>query len=241
MAAMSWGRATASAGAVFATVLVAACGPSAPSSTPRTATPTPRATPTPPPAPDNETVTVVTTGVGAWQLIAIPVAVLQNNAAHHGAAAVMVHFVTHGPGGQTLGSLDSEAVNLAPGETLPVAADCTDGCNGATSVDATVKVGNWTTSSGPSFTTTAGGYQCGTGACGGGHGQGSVSGPINVTELASDESIVAYAVCTDSGGAVLGAGVTQTVWPGGTSAKVTVPVIVNRNPAACQLGASAGW
>ena len=241
MAAMSWGRAARSIGTAVAVVLVAGCGSSTPNPTPTRAPHTPAPTPTPPPAPENQSVSVVTTGVGSWQLIAIPVAVLKNNATRHGAATVVVHFTTHGPGGGTLGSLDSEAVNLAPGETLPVAADCTDGCNGATRTDVTVNVGSWTTSSGPSFTTTAGGYQCGAGACGGGHGQGSVSGPIAVTQLAADVSIVAYAVCTDGGGGVIGAGVTQTVWPGGTSAKVTVPVIVNGNPAACQLGASAGW
>lgn len=241
MAAMSWGRPAVSIGAAAAALLATACGSSAPHPSPTRAPHTPAPTPTPTAAPENQSVSVVTTGVGSWQLIAIPVAVVRNNATRHGAATVVVHFVTHGPGGRTLGSLDSEAVNLAPGETLPVAADCTDGCNGAISTDVTVNVGGWTTSTGPAFTTTAGGYQCGAGACSGGHGQGSVSGPIAVTQLAADVSIVAFAVCMDTGGAVIGAGVTQTVWPGGTSAKVNVPVIVNGNPAACQLGASAGW
>lgn len=218
----------------------AACGSSARSPGPSNS-PTPKPTATPVPTPDTETVSVVTTGVGAWQLVAIPVAILKNNAANHGAAAVVVHFVTHSSGGATLGTLDSEAVNLAPGETLPVAADCTDGCNGAASTDATVSVGSWTTSSGPFFTTAAGAYQCGTGACGGGHGQGSVSGSLTVSRLAADSSIVVFAVCTNAGGGVTGAGVTQTIWPGGTSAPVRVPVIVNGTPAACQIGGSAGW
>jgi hypothetical protein len=234
-----WSRRLAAAGcaASLASIVVACGGGSGTTPTP-TAPHT--ATPTAAPTPDNQTVSVVTTGVGAWQLVAIPVAVLHNNAAHHGAAAVVVHFTTHANGG-TLGSLDSEAVNLAPGETLPVAADCTDGCNDATSTDATVSVGNWTTSSGASVTTAAGTYQCGTGACGGGHGQGSVSGSLAATRLAADTSIVAFAACTDAGGAIVGAGVTQSVWPGGTTATVRVPVIVNANPTGCQLGASAGW
>lgn len=184
---------------------------------------------------------MVTTGVGAWQLVAIPVAILKNNAANHGAVAVVAHFVTHSSGGATLGSLDSEAVNLAPGETLPVAADCTDGCNGAASTDVTVSVGSWSTRTGPFFTAAAGNYTCGTGACGGGRGQGSVSGSLTVSRLAADSSIVVFAVCTDAGGAVMGAGVTQTIWPGGPTAPVRVPVIVNSSPSGCQLGASAGW
>ncbi|MBV8526778.1 MAG: hypothetical protein JOZ75_00530 [Candidatus Dormibacteraeota bacterium] len=228
--------------AVFVATAAAACGSSTPTPAPsHVQTPTPKPTPTPVPTPDNESVSVVTTGVGAWQLVAIPVAILKNNAANHGAAAVVVHFVTHSSGGAALGTLDSEAVNLAPGETLPVAADCTDGCNGAASTDVTVNVGSWTTSTGPFFTTTSGAYQCGTGACGGGRGQGSVSGPLTVSRLAADSSIVVFAVCTSAGGAVMGAGVTQTIWPGGSSAPVRVPVIVNSDPSACQLGASAGW
>ena len=228
--------------ALCAVTGAAACGSSTPTPTPSAShSATPKPTPTPVATPDTESVSVVTTGVGAWQLVAIPVAVLKNNAAHHGAAAVVVHFVTHAAGGATLGTLDSEAINLAPGETLPVAADCTDGCNGAASTDATVSVGSWTTSTGPFFTTTAGAYQCGTGACGGGRGQGSVSGSLTVSRLAADSSIVVFAVCTDQGGVVSGAGVTQTIWPGGTSNHVSVPVIVNGPPSACQLGASAGW
>ena len=77
---------------------------------------------------------------------------LKNEATYHGALGVKVHFVTH-KGGKTLGSLDSVAVNLGPGETLAVSADCTDACNGATSVVATVTVGSWSTSIGPIFTT----------------------------------------------------------------------------------------
>ncbi len=58
-------------------------------------------------------------GIGTFDLAAIPVATLKNEAKYHGAAAVVVHFVTH-RSGKTLGSLESVAVNLAPGETLAV-------------------------------------------------------------------------------------------------------------------------
>ena len=222
--------------------LVVACG-----STPRpTPTPTPRHTPTPAPAtptpgPDTENVSVQASGVGSWQLVAIPVAVLHNDARRHGAEEVVVHFTTHGPGGET-NTLDSEAVNLAPGETLPVAADCTDGCNGATGVDVLLTVGLWTATIGPSFTAGPAAYTCGTGACGGGQGEGSVAGQLTASAtLAQGTTLVAAAVCTDAGGVIVGAGETQTGWAGGASAGVHVPVIVNRSPASCQIGASTGW
>ena len=236
-------RRTAPAAAGLA-VLLAACGsPSGatptPSPTPHP-TPTPSPSPTPTPAPDTETVTVTATGVGSWQLVAIPVATLHNDANRHGAEEVVVHFTTHGPSGT--GTLSSEAVNLAPGETLPVAADCTDGCNGATSTDAMVTVGLWTLSVGPSFPAGPAGYQCGTGACSGGHGEGSASATMTASSSVPEgASVVAFASCTAAGGAIVGAGVTTTSWPGGASSTVKVPVIVNSPPAACTEGASTGW
>ena len=106
--------------------------------TDREATPTPSPTPLPP---DTLTVGVLGIGVGTFDLAAFPVARLKNEAKYHGAASVVVHFVTH-RAGHTLGSLELEsAVNLGPGETLAVTGDCTDACNGATSVAATVTVG----------------------------------------------------------------------------------------------------
>ena len=92
----------------------------------------PRCRPTPSPSP------CWPPASGTFDLAAIPVANLKNDAKYHGAASVMVHFVTHRTG-RTLGSLDSVAVNLGPGETLAVTADCTDACDGATSVTATVE------------------------------------------------------------------------------------------------------
>lgn len=229
----------------WATVLAAtagltACGsPSTPApSHTATPAPTPPATPAPP---DTESVTVVTTGVGTWQLVTIPVAVLHDDATRHGAEEVVVHFTTHASGGQALGSLDSEAVNLAPGQTLAVAADCTDGCNGAAGTAATVSVGMWTAAIGPSFSAAGVAYRCGTGACGGGHGEGDVTGSLAAASVRQGAAVVTFAACFGPRGAIIGGGVDETEWPGGASAAFDVPVIVNRQPASCQLGASTGW
>jgi len=219
---------------------VAGCGaPSTPtSSTTPTAVATATATPAPP---DTDTVTVVTTGVGTWQLVTIPVAVLHNDATRHGAREVVVHFSTRSANGRAMGSLDSPAVNLAPGETLPVAANCTDTCNSAASVNVTVTVGLWTAATGASFTATGVSYRCGAGACGGGHGQGEATGTLTTSGLRQGAAVVAFAACTGPGGAVVGGGMLQTQWQGGSSASVDVPVLVNRTPASCRIGASTGW
>jgi hypothetical protein len=108
------------------------------------------------------------------------VAILHNDSTRHGATQVVVHFVTRSGGGAQLGSLDSVAVNLAPGETLPVSADCTDGCNGAAGTDATVTVGAWVTALGVSPQASSATYACG--SCGGGHGYGAVSGTLTRQE-----------------------------------------------------------
>jgi hypothetical protein len=228
------------AGALAATAALGACG------TPSTPTPSPTATPRPTPSltpapPDSESVSIVATGVGTWQLVTIPVAVLHDDATRHGAEEVVVHFITHGAGGQALGSLDSEAVNLVPGQTLAVAADCTDGCNGAASTAATVSVGMWTATIGPAFTATGVAYRCGTGSCGGGHGEGDVTGSLASPSVKQGAAVVAFAACFGPQGAIIGGGFDQTEWPGGAGAAFDVPVIVNRQPASCQLGASTGW
>jgi hypothetical protein len=224
--------------AALAVLGVAGCGTPAPSPTPApTRVP---ATPTPLP-PDTESVTVAATGVGTWQLVAIPVAVLHNQASRHGAVQVTVHFTTRSPRGAVEGSLDSQPVNLAPGETLAVAGDCTDACNGASGTDVMVSVTAWTSVPGSSFASSQVAYRCGTGACGGGHGEGDVTGVLSTRRLAPGATVAAFAACTGPGGAIVGGGSTQLVWPGGPSFAVSVPVIVNSSPAACRLGASTGW
>src|SRR6202051_5358904 len=95
-----------------------------PTPPPLRATPTPTPSPTPTPLPaDTMSVGVLGLGVGTFDLAAIPVATLRNNARFHGASAVIVHFVTR-RSVRTLRSLDSAPVTLGPGETRAVTADC---------------------------------------------------------------------------------------------------------------------
>ncbi len=228
------------AGAV-AMGLSACAGSGAPSPSPsptpaRTLVPTPTAT-TPPP--DTLTVTVLSLGVGTFDLAAIPVATLKNNARFHGAASVKAHFVTH-RSGRALGSLESVAVNLAPGQTLAVTADCTDACNGATSVTATVTVASWPTGIGAVFPTLTASYSCG--PCHAGHGYGNASGTLTPSStIGAGGAVVGFAVCRNAAGVILGGGSEQFVWPGGAGLAVVVPVVVNAAPATCALGASTGW
>jgi hypothetical protein len=221
-------------------LMVAGCGgTSSPTATPTTSptpSPTPSATPLPP---DTLTVAVLATGVGTFDLAAIPVANLKNSASYHGAASVVAHFVTH-RSGRSLGSLESVPVNLAPGETLAVTADCTDACNGATSVSVTVTVGSWPTSIGAVFPTAAAAYSCA--PCHSGHGFGEVKGTLQPSSpLASGDPVVGFAVCRNKAGAILGGGSEQFVWQAATSLLVDVPVVLNAAPSSCALGASTGW
>jgi hypothetical protein len=178
-------------------------------------------------------------GIGTFDLAAFPVASLKNEAKYHGAAGVIVHFVTHRDG-RTLGSLESLAVNLAPGETLAVSADCTDACNHATSVVATVSVGSWPTSIGPIFPTEAAAYSCH--PCHSANGYGNVTGTITPSSaLASGEAVVGFAVCENKAGAILGGGFEEFIWQSGSTLSANVPVVLNAAPSSCALGASTGW
>ena len=226
--------------AAIGMVLLAACsGASPPTPTPApTATATPAPSPTPLP-PDTLSVGVLGIGIGTFDLAAFPVARLKNEAKYHAAASVMVHFVTH-RAGRTLGSLNSVAVNLGPGETLAVTADCTDACNGATSVAVTVTVGSWTTAIGPIFTTASAAYACQ--PCHSSHGYGSVKGTLTPsTPVSAGVAVVGFAVCQSSTGVILGGGTEQFIWQAGSSLAVEVPVVLNAAPASCALGASTGW
>jgi hypothetical protein len=228
--------------AVAALGALAACDPPQPTATPTpstpVSTPSPTPHPTPSPTPDSETVSVTATGVGTYLLAAIPVAVIHNDAHSHAATGVIVHFSTH-RGGAQLASLDAVPVNLLAGEALAVTADCTDACNNATSVDATVTVGHWPETHGVSVTAAGATYQCGT--CRGGHGYGHVNGTLSGAGLSSNAAVVAFAVCRDGAGAIVGGGSAQLVWPGGASLAIEVSVVVNDLPSACDLGASTGW
>jgi hypothetical protein len=227
--------------AVASMLLLSACS-GAPTTTPaapsRTPAPTPTASPTPLP-PDTMAVGVLGVGVGTFDLAAFPVARLKNEAKYHGAASVMVHFVTH-RAGKTLGSLDSVAVNLAPGETLAVSADCTDACNGATSVGATVTVGSWPTSIGPVFISASATYACQ--PCHMAHGYGNVKGTLTPSSpVSAGMAVVGFAVCENGAGVILGGGFEEFIWQAGTSLDANVPVVLNAAPASCALGASIGW
>jgi hypothetical protein len=223
----------------IAVLLLAACSGAAPTPTP-TSTPTPTPTPSPTPLPpDTMSVGLLGLGIGTFDLAAFPVASLKNEAKYHGAAGVIVHFVTHRDG-RTLGSLESLAVNLAPGETLAVSADCTDACNHATSVVATVTVGSWPTSIGPIFTTEAAAYSCH--PCHSANGYGNVTGTITPSStLASGEAVVGFAVCENKAGAILGGGFEEFIWQSGSTLSANVPVVLNAAPSSCALGASTGW
>jgi hypothetical protein len=223
-------------------MLLAACsGTHTPRPTPSATanpTPTPTASPTPLP-PDTLSVGVLAVGVGTFDLAAIPVASLRNDAKFHGAASVVVHFVTH-RSSRTLGSLDSVPVNLRPGETLAVTADCTDACNGATSVNATVTVGSWPTSIGPTFTIASAAYACQ--PCHSGHGYGDVKATLTPSSAVSaGVAVVGFAVCENRAGAILGGGSEQFVWQAGPSLSADIPVVLNAAPSSCSVGASTGW
>ena len=226
--------------AVVVMVLLSACsGSTAPTPHPSpTPKPAPTASPTPLP-PDTMSVGVLGVGVGTFDLAAFPVARLKNEAKYHGASSVVVHFVTH-RAGKTLGSLDSVAVNLAPGETLAVSGDCTDACNGATGVEATVTVGSWPTSIGPVFITTSAAYACQ--PCHAAHGYGNVRGKLTPSSAVSaGVAVVGFAVCENSAGVILGGGFEEFIWQVGSSLDANVPVVLNAAPASCALGASIGW
>jgi hypothetical protein len=225
---------------LLALSMPAGCGQGSPSRSPTArpgVTATPSATATP--GPDTQTVTVMSTGVASYALAAIPVAILHNDAIAHAAENVVVHFVTHRSGGGRLGELDSVPVNIVAGETLPVSADCTDACNNAVSTDVSVSVGMWVGNHGAAPSGGPGAYHCGT--CRGGHGYGEVTSTVSVTGLGAGAAVVTFAVCRSGAGAILGAGNTQLVWPGGNSLAVTVPVVVNDPPTSCEVGASTGW
>jgi hypothetical protein len=184
-------------------------------------------------------VVITATGIGSFDLVTIPVAVLHNAASRHGAAMVVVHFVTHRADGRTLGSLDSVPVNLGPGETLAVTANCTDACVGASGTDAAVKVGAWVDRPGASLAAGPAAYHCSN--CGAGRGHGNTTGTVTATHLAEGAAVVVFASCMRADGMILGGGSEVIVWPGGPALNVDVAVLVNSPPATCQLGASTGW
>ena len=225
-------RALSCVTAVLVMCLATACDGGGSSST-TTATPPPTAAshkPTPTPAPDTEQVDVVSVGVGAYMLQAIPVALLHNRATRHTATGVATHFTVRGM------TLDAPVVALGPGETLAVAALCTDTCNGAGSTTAAVTVASWSTALRTPLSVSGGGYSC-SGGCGG-HQNGDVTGTV-AGSVSAGSIIVATAVCMNSAGSIIGGGSGEQTWGGGGSMAIDVSVLVSGDPARCQLYATA--
>ena len=214
--------------------------PSPTASAARTATtsaPTPATpgTPTPSPSADTDQVEVVASGIGAHDLQVVPVAVLRNLANAHTASGVVVTFSVQRAGGSY--SLTAAPVSLAPGETLADAALCTDACDGATGTVVAVTVASWVSGTRPVLSATPGSYTCGA-PCGGGSGyQGDVSASLSGSPSAG-ALVNLYAVCWGSSGAVVGGGLSETMWTGGTSVHASVPVLVSVQPSSCQLYAT---
>jgi hypothetical protein len=223
---------------VVAAALVSACahGATPPPRTPG-ATPTATAAATPATAvPDTEQVEVLTTGVGDYDLQAIPVALIRNAAVSHSALSVVAHFSVHQPSGTY--ALDASPVSLAPAQTLAVAALCTDACRGATGVDVSVSVGSWGPATASSFAAVPGAWACGSPCAGSGGFQGSAKGTLHGTAQ-SGAQVDLFASCTTGGGAIVGGGLTLRIWPGpGATVPVSVPVLVRHQPSACTIYAA---
>jgi hypothetical protein len=236
-------------GCMLAAVAVGlgACGsPAVPTplpTPPPTATPTP--TPTPTPAPDVQRVDVVSKGIGVYQAVVVPVAVLHNAASRTGVSGLIVHFVLT-RGGRALTPLDSPAVTLYPGETLAVTADCTDTCNSTgTAPDpdglrVTVAAGTWAPLPGSALTAAAAGFVCVSG-CGGGHGQWDVAITIGSPELSQGTRVDLFTWCTNAAGVVLGGNPPSIVlWPeAGGTLSLTLHAILSAPPRTCHVAASA--
>jgi hypothetical protein len=218
-------------------VVLAGCGGSpAPTTAPPTRMPTPRATATPTPAPDVQRIDVLATGVGTWQLVAVPVAVLHNAATRSIATGVFVHL-TPTRGGRPLTPLLTPAVTLYPGQTLVVAANCTDTCIGADGASATVTPGTWAVQPGTPLTAIKGTVTC-TVSCQG-HGQWDVPVTVGSPALVQNEQVDLFASCANAAGSIIGGGQRSLLWPqAGGTLDLDVAVILNAPPASCQVGAT---
>jgi len=224
-------------------VSAAACGSGpGPTHTPSSHTPTDSATPAPTrtAAPDTLAVLVTATGVGSWQLVAVPVAVLVNQAQAHGATGVVVHFTTKSAAGTPLHELDSVAVNLPPRATLIVTADCTETCSGSATATASVTVGGWVESSGILLSGSGLGYRCSAGC--GGPESGDVLATLSaVGPIGASAVVTSFADCVDAHGAIVGGGSVQVTWSGSPAMQVDVPVVLRARPASCSVSGSTGW
>jgi hypothetical protein len=232
---------------MLAAVVVAlgACGSVAVPTPVPTPHPTARPTPTATSAPDIQRVSVVSKGIGVYQAVVVPVAVLHNAATRTGVSGLVVHFVPT-RGGRALTPLDSPAVTLYPGETLAVTADCTDTCNNTgTAGDpdglrVTVGAGTWAPLPGAALAAAAARFAC-TSGCGGGHGQWDVAITVGSPELSKGTRVDLFTWCTDAGGVVVGGNPPSVVlWPeAGGTLSLTLHAILTGPPRACHVAASA--
>ncbi len=225
--------------------LLAGCGsastPSTPSAPARS--PSPPARSTPAPSADTEAVAVIATGVGAYDLQVVPVALLRNLAARHDATAVVVTFTVRRPGGAHL--LAASAVSLGPGETLAVAALCTDACQDATTASASVRVGGWSSAPVTQVPPAPATFVCGSPCAGRGGFEGAATASLRGS-LAPGTVVNLFASCTSAAGRIVGGGLTTVVWGSGagpadapaTPRPASVPVLTAARPSACQVDGS---
>lgn len=217
-------------------LLCAACG-AQPAHSP-SGTPTPLQIFTPPASPtatgpDVEQLQVLQTGIGWFDLVTYPVAVVKNESTDHTAVGVIATFTTSLNGRNFASTLQSYSVDIPPQATVALDADCTDGCNEATATQATVAATSWGAADLAPLLTVAGvSIQCS--HCGG-HGYANVLGTVTGLGLPAQEPLVVFSEC-ESGTAIVGGGFIQVAWShAGGSQAVTVPVIISATPTACQL------
>jgi hypothetical protein len=189
-------------------------------------------------APDTEQVQVIASGVGDYDLQAIPVVVLHNLAVAHTAGSVLVQFAVHHPGGTY--DLDAMPVSIAPGETLAVAALCTFECERATGTDASLSIGGWTLVGPPALEPSAASYGCGSPCAGVGGFEGDATGTLTGT-VTLGKLVDVFASCSLASGTIVGGGVTEAIWDSGTmtgrpaTQTVEVPVLTTAQPASCEV------
>lgn len=220
-------------------LLLAACGeasssPGASSVASATGTASATAAASADPEPQALHVDSVKVGVGSYMLVAVPVVILHNAAAHHVAVGVKTHFSVTAGNGQVL-PLEGPLVSLAPGETLAVAANCTDTCNRAQTTDVKLEVTSWEPGTRATITTSAVAFACGSGCQGSTYGK--VTGTLAGT-VPSGRAVYVSADCTDASGAIIGGGSTQATWPGGPTSPAEINVILRASAAHCDLFAT---
>jgi len=173
--------------------------------------------------------------VGVYQLISVPVVIIQNQAVAHSAMGVVVHLtLTHGGG--PLDETDASAVDLAPQQSIAVAGDCTDTCTGADGVSATITVGSWGEAKQVPVITASGAAVSGANR----RDQGDVTATLSASGIAKNVLISGFAACYSPAGSIVGGGSSTFSWAGNPSQSATIPVIVSSAVARCDVYAAIG-